>query len=188
MKKEIWLPIPSLNGYYEASNTGKIRSIDRVVETYNVRKKRKGIRVRKGRELSPAKCRYLQVHVSVDAKTFTRYVHRLVAEVFLTNDDPKHKIEVDHINGDRYDNRVENLKWVTPSENMTSAYDNNQQHHGTKNHHAKLTEQQVFEILELRTTSKLTCDEIGQMYNVSSGIVSLIGRGKRWSRITGVKK
>lgn len=188
MIQEIWLPIPikELGGHYEASNVGNIRSLDRVVETFNIRKNRKGIRTRKGRVLSPGKARYLQVHLSVDNVQSTHYVHRLVAKTHIFNDDPVNKTEVDHINGDRYDNRVENLKWVTPSQNMTAAYDNNQQHHGTKNHHAKLTEEQVFEILELRRTTDLTCEKIGEMFGVSGGIVSLIARGKRWKRLTNI--
>ena len=45
------------------------------------------------------------------------YVHRIVAEQFIPNDDPEHKTEVDHINHVRDDNRIENLRWCTVSEN-----------------------------------------------------------------------
>lgn len=46
-----------------------------------------------------------------------RPLHRLVAQAFIPNDDPENKTMVDHINGNRVDFRVDNLRWVTPSEN-----------------------------------------------------------------------
>ena len=48
-------------------------------------------------------------------KTCTK--HTLIAKQFIQNDDPEHKIEIDHINHDRTDNRIENLRWVSKSEN-----------------------------------------------------------------------
>lgn len=56
----------------------------------------------------------------VGASRPSQYVHRMVAETWLDN--PNHYEEVNHINGDKDDNRVENLEWVTPSQNIRHAY------------------------------------------------------------------
>lgn len=64
---------------------------------------------------------YLKVNLCKDGVKTTRHVHRLVAEVFIPN--PEQKSDVNHINGDKTDNRVSNLEWASRSENIKHSYD-----------------------------------------------------------------
>jgi len=66
--------------------------------------------------------KYQQIHIYQNGARTIDYVHRMVAEAFIPN--PENKAEVNHINGDKKDNRVSNLQWVTRAENMKHAYDN----------------------------------------------------------------
>lgn len=63
---------------------------------------------------------YLQVQIMREGKRYTRYVHRLVAECFLPN--PNGYNEINHIDGNKSNNSVENLEWCTHSENMYHAF------------------------------------------------------------------
>lgn len=65
---------------------------------------------------------YLQVLLYEEGKPHPKKVHRLVAEAFIPNLD--NKPQVNHINGDKTDNRVKNLEWCTNSENQLHAYKN----------------------------------------------------------------
>ena len=112
MLVEEWKDIKGYEGRYQVSNLGRVRSLDR---EYNNRGTMVPI---KGKMLSFNNCRgYSLVSLCKDdSKPYKAKVHRLVAEAFIPN--PENKPCIDHINTDRTDNRVENLRWVTRKENM----------------------------------------------------------------------
>lgn len=105
--EEIWKPIKDYVGLYEVSNLGNVRSLPKMC----------GFRKDKGRIVKPFTNNngYKLVSLSKDKKMKHFQVHRLVANEFIDN--PDNKQQVDHINRNRSDNRVENLRWVSASEN-----------------------------------------------------------------------
>lgn len=112
---EIWKPVSGYEGLYEVSNTGKIRSIERMTVVG-----RRG----SGRELRQylTPYGYLEVSLSNKGKVNHKRVHRLVADAFcekLNGQD-----EVNHIDGDKQNNYASNLEWCTRRENTIHAYRN----------------------------------------------------------------
>lgn len=103
--------IKGYEGFYEVNELGQVRSVNRIVEI-----KYGSIRKYDGKELKPSTNTdgYPIVRLHKNGIDKTWGVHRLVAETFLPN--PENLPEVHHINHDRRDSRVENLKWVTSAE------------------------------------------------------------------------
>lgn len=115
--KEIWKDIKGYEGYYQVSNIGRVRSLDRtVIHKFNNK-------FYKGIILKQSCVPYLRVHLSVKNKKETPTVHRLVAITFIDN--LENKPCVNHIDGNKLNNSMENLEWVTCKENSVHAKVNN---------------------------------------------------------------
>lgn len=119
LPNETWKEIEDLGGYYFISNLGNIKSINRELMVKN---KWGNISKRfiKGKTIKSRLTNgYLGVGISLLGVRNDFFVHRLVASVFIPN--PENKPMVNHINGIKTDNRVENLEWVTALENTQHA-------------------------------------------------------------------
>ena len=98
---EVGKPIPGYEGLYEVSNHGRISNFRKVLKTYKINSG------------------YVAFKLQKDGKRKSILLHRLVAELFVPN--PNGKPEVNHIDGNKENNRADNLEWVSSSENKSHA-------------------------------------------------------------------
>ena len=180
MENEIWKDIPDYEGYYQASNLGKIRSLDRKILRSN---NKKHILLR-GKVLKPKKCNDNYLHVSLLKDNTIKYitVHRLIALTFIKQ--IKLKKCVNHINSIRYDNRLENLEWVNHKENTAHMFRNNRNPNqkGEKHGMSKLTNDDILEI-RLLYEKGIKQNKIAEKYKVSKTLICKIVNRLNWNHI-----
>lgn len=115
--KEIWKDISNFEGIYQVSNKGRVKRLAHrdIYKRYDTSK----ICVRNVKEkiLKPAiSSDYLEVNLFAKGMSIYKHIHRLVAETFIPN--PSSFPQVNHIDGDKFNNCAENLEWCTCAENV----------------------------------------------------------------------
>ena len=123
---EYWKPIKTWEKYYEISNLGRLKRLARITKYLS----------KTGKECTrtfpekiydyknnKSKRPYIFIELKLNNRKEGKYLHVLVAEHFVHNDDVLNKTQVNHKDGDKRNNEDSNLEWVTPSENTQHAYD-----------------------------------------------------------------
>lgn len=182
--KEIWKTIPSFP-LYEASTLGQVRSKEREVNNQpNGNSKRViPVKVHSPKVKSNG---YLEVSLAyAPQKSRSRYVHRLVAETFITN--PENKKYINHKDGDKNNNCIDNLEWCTASENLIHSFRvlgrTSNPPKGEKHSGAKVNKADVVYIRFLREKRNYQLKEIAEMMDVHPSSVGKIARYESWKHI-----
>ena len=143
--EEIWKDVVGYEGYYQVSNLGRVRSLDRIASN--------GRKI-KGKILSTkvnTPPYYTRASLSVNGKMKLAQVHRLVAQAFVYNPDPEHKTQVGHKDESRTNNRADNLEWVTPKENSNMPL-----------HRERVSKANEGKVLSAETKSKISLSQKGK--------------------------
>lgn len=183
MIEEIWKPCPEFEDHYEVSNLGRIRSKAVFIPHDGMFNKDVGGYIKKIKLHNQQMNRYGYLHTKLCkyGKCVHRTVHRLVAKAFIPN--PDNLVQVNHIDGDKTNNTVSNLEWVSRSQNIKHAYStglmNSDHLKGSKHPNSKITEEVVKDI----RSSNLKNKELAEKYNISSATVSNIRNRITWKHL-----
>jgi hypothetical protein len=164
--EEIWKPVPGYEGLYEASDQGRVRSLDRYCLGKDGRSEFHG-----GKILKPwgqKRGNYLAVTLRIGDSGKKRTVHRIIAETFLGS---APGMDVMHLDGNRQNNTLENLKYGSRKENLNQTYQ-----YGGKQARGKLSIEDVHGIRKRLRAGENPVD-IAKEYMVNSAAIYHIRNG-----------
>ena len=166
--REVWKDIPGFEGEYMASTLGRIKSL----------KRGKGVI----RKLTTDSYGY-KILVLIDKVGKRHHVkaHRMIAITFVPN--PNKHETVNHKNGNKSDNSLDNLEWMTFSENSKHGWDSGAMRMGERHALSKLTDTDVIEIINANNAG-FTTKEISSAFGVSYSSIRHILRGETWKSVT----
>lgn len=119
--KEIWKPIKDYEGLYEISNFGNVKILARNYTRYNYLTKRYNIiKVKEKKTQGTINGGYRRICLTKNKVEKNKHIHKLVAEAFIPN--PNNYSYVNHIDGNKQNNYIDNLEWCTLYQNNTHAY------------------------------------------------------------------
>lgn len=160
---EFWKPIPEYGGVYQISSFGRL--------------------FRNGKILKPLENRktgYLSYQLCVRGKIKSMLAHRLVAMAFIGQ--PPNDTECGHLDGNRKNNCVQNLRWMTTRENQRQRIADGTANRGDNAYQATLSIAKVIEIRRLRKLDPKThtCHSLGKEFGVSWAAIHSAATGRTW--------
>lgn len=177
--ESLWKDVPGFEGLYIVNELGIVKGVDRIVyrsdgvkQTYKESIKKQSI----------SKRGYYYVTLSKDGKSTKVKIHRLIGKLFIPN--PENKPQLNHIDGNKLNNSLDNLEWVTNKENSNHAiYSGLIDNKGSKNGMSKLTEEEVIDIRNMKHSGMFNIKEIAYCFKVSETCIYNIINRKRWNHI-----
>lgn len=170
---EIWKPVVGHEGFYEVSDEGRVRSVDR-----EVRHPTGSVFIRRGREMKVSQMPgsgYPRVSLRDGEKAETFMVHVLVLEAFVGPRPDGH--DACHADGTRTNNCLRNLRWDSRAANMADRQAHGRTQRGERHYRAKLTDEQVLSIRADKRKKKDIADD----YGVTTHNVTAIKRRLSWA-------
>ena len=185
---EEWRAVVGYEGLYEVSDMGRVRSLDRILPIRKTRWGGTAMRLHHGRMMRsyPKSNGYLKCTINdSDGAEHTCYVHRLVIAAFDGVPEASERLEVNHRNGDKTDNRRCNLEYVTSSENKLHAQEIGLRDvRGEGNPQAKLTADQVRDIRRRFARGGITKTALANEHAVCGATISNCLSGRSWGWLT----
>lgn len=178
--KEIWRPIPGYEGMYEASNLGNIRNVPRVI--IDKRGHRHPVKACVRTFHKTPTCQYYVIVLSSGDRQFHNHlVHRLIASAFL--EDYSDKLEINHKDGNKLNNAVDNLEMVTRLENIRHSIDMGLKNDSGVNNSRSVLSEAIVKKARIYKIWGLNINELARKHGVVPGTLQLAAIGRTYKNI-----